>query len=63
MKNTRNGRHVGKLNKFYFFKDCIYLFEMQREHGLGGVTEGEEEADSSLSRLPNLKLDPKTPGS
>ena len=29
----------------------------------GGVAEGEEEADSSLSRDPNAGLDPRTPKS
>ena len=41
------------------FKDFIYLFE--REYELGGRKEGE--ADSSLSREPNMGLNSRTPGS
>jgi len=50
-----------RIFRFYFlfiFKDFIYLFERARE---GGVSEGE--ADSPLSREPDVGLDPETPGS
>jgi len=45
-----------------FFKDFIYLFE--REHEKRGDSEGEAEeegeADSPLSKEPNVGLDPRT---
>ena len=56
---------------FFFFKDFIYLFQRKRERKYEGErattskgrTEGEGEADSPLSREPNVELDPRTPGS
>ena len=49
---------------FYFFKDCIYLFDRKSETAqAGGAAEGEEEADSLLSRDPNVGLDSRTLGS
>ena len=39
----------------YFYKDFIHLFK--REHKQRGVAEGEGEADSLLSREPDMGLD------
>ena len=45
------------LNPHFFFQDCIYLFEREREHKWGGGPEGEGEADSLLSRESGVGLD------
>ena len=42
------------------FKDFIYLFVRGRIQA-GGLTEGEREAGSPLSREPDTGLDPRTP--
>ena len=51
--------------QFNLFKKIFkrfYLFERERSpEGVGA--EGEREADSPLSREPNMRLDPRTPGS
>ena len=43
---------------FLFFKDFIYLFEI--EHEPGGEAEGEGDAGFPLSREPDVGLDPRT---
>ena len=47
----------------YFFKDFVYLFERACMNKWGGGAEGEEEADSPLSREPNTELNSRTPRS
>ena len=45
-------------------KDFIYLFDRESEREkaqVGGVAEGEGEADSPLSRESNVGFDPKIP--
>ena len=42
---------------FSFLKDFIYLFDR------GGGAEGEGEANTWMSREPDVGLDPRTPGS
>ena len=49
------------LSEFSFFYDCIYLFE--RENTSTAGTEGERDADSSLSKKPDAGLNTRTPGS
>ena len=53
-----------KLFPFLFLKDFIYLFETRQEseHEQGGGAKGEREgeADSPLSRDPDLGLNPRT---
>ena len=45
----------------FFFFLIFYLFEREKENaGEREHTQGEEEADSLLSRKPNVKLDPRT---
>ena len=41
---------------------CVCVIVREREH-MGGVAEGEGEADSQLSREPDLGLHPRTLGS
>ena len=47
---------VTLINHIYFLKDFIYL--RKREHEQGGGAEREGEADSPLSREPNVGLIP-----
>ena len=44
-------------------KICIYSFERRKEHKQGGGAEAEEEADSLLSREPDVGLHLRTLGS
>ena len=48
-----------------FLKICIHLrvTERDQEHEQMGGSEEEGEADSSLSREPNARVDPRTPRS
>lgn len=52
---------------FYFLKYFIYLIKIKdvRESGAvgWGESEGEGEADSSLSKDPAARFNPRTPGS
>jgi len=57
-----------KIDSFFFLKILlIYLRERvskrEREHKLGGEAEGEGEADSPLSREPDVGLGLRTLGS
>ena len=54
--------HHSKLNIDTIFLKRFYLLERVRV-GAGGATEGEGEADSPLSREPNVGLDPGILGS
>ena len=50
--------------KFIFSKKVIYLRGRERERwGEGRWAEGEEKADSPVSREPGMGLDPRTLGS
>ena len=53
------------INHFdHYFKDFIHLTEQESEGAqAGGAAEGEGEAGSSLSREPNVGLNPRTLGS
>ena len=47
------------LKRFYLFIEG----ETEKKHELGEEAEGEGEADSPLSKKPNVGLHPRTPGS
>ena len=48
----------------FFFKDFIYVFDRERvsEHEQGRQAEGGGEAGSLLSKEPDVRLNPRTPG-
>ena len=63
-KSLQLETHKSNRIVFFFLRlYLIYLLERVRERMNGGGPEGDGEADSLLSREPDVGLDPRTPGS